>query len=426
RLPDADVALVRGAGAHEPAARRCRCAALRPEGGRRVERGRADGDGLVARRSAARARATHVLRAAVLGAGPRGPVYVDVADAGCVDVARDADRIAVAVEPAHHRARLRDRAGVGLRCAADLPELERAVGRAPEDDDLADAFRRRAGDPADGAGAGGRACAPLRGHARDTAAARGADRFAAVVLGRRPDRLPDQGLRRPRAGALPRIHRRRDAGVDGPGLRAAAATGLSRRDRAPRELATVAVRRRAAAAHPATGVAPRLRRSAQGCRRRADAAHDAGSSRHGTDGLRRPAGDRRRHPVRVGRARQRDRREARPMIRVLALVACLLTVCITASSAFIRHWQNGVGCEGWPACYRAAQPPARVPSATGADAQGALDAADATIARVPAGDAPAPVRAARALHRVTATLAGVLVLLVVAFGWSTMGGGERI
>jgi len=114
------------------------------------------------------------------------------------------------------------------------------------------------------------------------------------------------------------------------------------------------------------------------------------------------------------------------MIRVLALVACLLTVCITASSAFIRHWQNGVGCEGWPACYRAAQPPARVPSATGADAQGALDAAVATIARVPAGDAPAPVRAARALHRVTATLAGVLVLLVVAFGWSTMGGGERI
>jgi cytochrome c oxidase assembly protein subunit 15 len=118
------------------------------------------------------------------------------------------------------------------------------------------------------------------------------------------------------------------------------------------------------------------------------------------------------------------------MIRVLALVACLLTVCITASSAFIRHWQNGVGCEGWPACYRAAQPttqaPIQAPPAAGPDGQGTLDAAVATIARVPAGEAPAPVRAARALHRVTATLAGVLVLLVVAFGWSTMGGGERI
>jgi cytochrome c oxidase assembly protein subunit 15 len=118
------------------------------------------------------------------------------------------------------------------------------------------------------------------------------------------------------------------------------------------------------------------------------------------------------------------------MIRVLALVACLLTVCITASSAFIRHWQNGVGCEGWPACYRAAQrttqAPIQAPPAAGPDGQGTLDAAVATIARVPAGEAPAPVRAARALHRVSATLAGVLVLLVVAFGWSTMGGGERI
>src|SRR5690606_17909366 len=55
-----------------------------------------------------------------------------------------------------------------------------------------------------------------------------------------------------------------------------------------------------------------------------------------------------------------------------------------------------------------------------------IDAAVATIANVPAGEAPAPVRIARALHRVTATLAGVLVLLVVAFGWTTMGAGERI
>ena len=133
------------------------------------------------------------------------------------------------------------------------------------------------------------------------------------------------------------------------------------------------------------------------------------------------------------------------MIRALALLACLLTVCITASSAFIRHWQDGVGCDGWPACYRAAQPPALgaaqvppqvpqapaqvpapAPSAGVPGGQGALDAAVAAIARVPSAEAPAPVRVARALHRVTATLAGVLVLLVVAFGWSTMGFGERI
>lgn len=133
------------------------------------------------------------------------------------------------------------------------------------------------------------------------------------------------------------------------------------------------------------------------------------------------------------------------MIRVLALVACLLTVCITASSAFIRHWGNGVGCEGWPDCYRAAHTPGAAASsdaATPTDAartsavessgqagprdRGALDAAVATIANVPSVDAPPPVRIARALHRVSATLAGVLVLLVVVFGWSSMGGGARI
>jgi len=133
------------------------------------------------------------------------------------------------------------------------------------------------------------------------------------------------------------------------------------------------------------------------------------------------------------------------MIRMLALVACLLTVCITASSAFIRHWGNGVGCEGWPDCYRAAHAsgaPAPSGAATPTDAgrasavepsgqarpreRGALDAAVATIANVPSVDAPPPVRIARALHRVSATLAGVLVLLVVVFGWSSMGGGARI
>jgi cytochrome c oxidase assembly protein subunit 15 len=139
------------------------------------------------------------------------------------------------------------------------------------------------------------------------------------------------------------------------------------------------------------------------------------------------------------------------MIRSLALVACLLTVCITASSAFIRHWGNGVGCDGWPDCYRAAHA-SGAPAASGASApigaagatdaagaqavepsgqagpreRSALDAAVATIANVPSVDAPPPVRIARALHRVSATLAGVLVLLVVVFGWSSMGGGARI
>lgn len=131
------------------------------------------------------------------------------------------------------------------------------------------------------------------------------------------------------------------------------------------------------------------------------------------------------------------------MIRGVALVACLLTVCITASSAFIRHWQGGLGCDGWPACYRtagvaassearpaSAEAPAGSPEAPAAAAEpsgrGAIDTAMQALARVPAADTPAPVRIARALHRVSATLVGVLVLLVVVFGWSAMRGGERV
>lgn len=122
------------------------------------------------------------------------------------------------------------------------------------------------------------------------------------------------------------------------------------------------------------------------------------------------------------------------MIRALALLACLLTVCITASSAFIRHWQGGLACEGWPECYRgvgratasaggAATAPAA--AATPAD-RSALGAAMSGLARIPEAEAPASVRIARGLHRVSATVAGVLVLLVVAFGWSTMSTGGRV
>ncbi|MCL4184858.1 MAG: COX15/CtaA family protein [Burkholderiaceae bacterium] len=142
------------------------------------------------------------------------------------------------------------------------------------------------------------------------------------------------------------------------------------------------------------------------------------------------------------------------MTRALALVACLLTVCITASSAFIRHWQNGVGCEAWPACYRALAAGGRAGgheasaggaaggqtavSSTGAAAatpttpapaqagRGAIDAAVAGLARIPDAEAPASVQVARALHRVSASLVGVLVLLVVALGWSRMGGAGRV
>ncbi|MCD6673137.1 MAG: COX15/CtaA family protein [Burkholderiaceae bacterium] len=102
------------------------------------------------------------------------------------------------------------------------------------------------------------------------------------------------------------------------------------------------------------------------------------------------------------------------MIRWLAIVACVLTVCITASSAFIRHSQAGLGCADWPdgecvAGLRAAKVDARP--------TGSIDAQPAALPGV---------RTARALHRVSAMLVGVLVLLVAVFGWSSMRFGARV
>lgn len=87
------------------------------------------------------------------------------------------------------------------------------------------------------------------------------------------------------------------------------------------------------------------------------------------------------------------------MIRWLAIVACALTVCITASSAFIRHSQAGLAVA--PAAAEVAR------------------AADAAVA-------PPGVRTARALHRVSAMVVGVLVLLIAVFGWSSMRTGARV
>jgi len=114
------------------------------------------------------------------------------------------------------------------------------------------------------------------------------------------------------------------------------------------------------------------------------------------------------------------------VIRWLAIVACVLTVCITASSAFIRHSQAGLGCSDWPdgacvAALRAAQPGDRPGART--DTQPTAQAGSPPAAQ---SAALAGVRTARALHRVSAMLVGVLVLLIGVFGWSSMRFGARV
>lgn len=92
------------------------------------------------------------------------------------------------------------------------------------------------------------------------------------------------------------------------------------------------------------------------------------------------------------------------LIRWLALAACVLTLCVTAASAFIRHTQTGLGCQPWPQCQAAAR-------------EARADGAAAT---------PDAVSVARAAHRVSAMLVGLLALAIALFGWSRLGGADRI
>lgn len=98
-------------------------------------------------------------------------------------------------------------------------------------------------------------------------------------------------------------------------------------------------------------------------------------------------------------------------MRRIALVACLLTVCITAASAYIRHWQAGLGCAERPDC--------RVVATTEV-APGQAQSVEQALQRVVSGDAPQAVSLARALHRVSATVVGLLVVVIGFIGWSRL------
>jgi cytochrome c oxidase assembly protein subunit 15 len=83
-------------------------------------------------------------------------------------------------------------------------------------------------------------------------------------------------------------------------------------------------------------------------------------------------------------------------------VALALVLLITATSAFIRLSQSGLSCGDWPACY-GAKP------ATRADAL-----AD-----------DFPVLVARAVHRIAASAAGILFVVIAALGWDQWRGDSR-
>ena len=92
------------------------------------------------------------------------------------------------------------------------------------------------------------------------------------------------------------------------------------------------------------------------------------------------------------------RQRRRAFLRRAALWCAALVLIITSLSAFIRLSQAGLGCEPWPLCYGQS-----LRQAQSIDAQ-------------PAGDG-APVKVARLMHRVIATVAllGVVMMVVVCF-----------
>jgi cytochrome c oxidase assembly protein subunit 15 len=84
-------------------------------------------------------------------------------------------------------------------------------------------------------------------------------------------------------------------------------------------------------------------------------------------------------------------------MRLVVLALAALMLVITTTSAYIRLVQAGIGCEDWPACYGAN---ATLPQPG--------------VVALPEDD---PLFVPRALHRVTASVAGVLVAIIVFVGW---------
>jgi cytochrome c oxidase assembly protein subunit 15 len=113
------------------------------------------------------------------------------------------------------------------------------------------------------------------------------------------------------------------------------------------------------------------------------------------------------------------------MIRLLALLACLLTVGITAASAYIRHSQAGLGCEGWPACYEAAAARRDVAIREAQGGQGTRGAQGPRESVAPPADGATAVAIARGLHRISAMSVGLLAIGIAFVGWSRLASRDR-
>jgi len=88
------------------------------------------------------------------------------------------------------------------------------------------------------------------------------------------------------------------------------------------------------------------------------------------------------------------------VIRALQWSALALAFVVLAASSNLRLAANGLSCTPWPACY-------------------------GRPATAQAAQATASIQALRAIHRVTATMFGLLALALAIAGWRRFRGGER-
>ncbi len=89
------------------------------------------------------------------------------------------------------------------------------------------------------------------------------------------------------------------------------------------------------------------------------------------------------------------------LLRAMVLLALLLVLVITTTSAYIRLSQAGFGCADWPDCY------------------------GRSVTTFSAGQLipePSTLFWARAMHRLAASSTGVLLLLIVFLGWRALQG----
>ena len=88
-------------------------------------------------------------------------------------------------------------------------------------------------------------------------------------------------------------------------------------------------------------------------------------------------------------------------MRWMLLASFVLVLIVVSSSAYIRLSQAGLGCQDWPACYG--------------------QAVQQSIAAAAAAD-PA-LFMVRGLHRISASLVAVFLVLIVLLGWNALHGG---